>query len=71
MFGWLPRDPKGQPPRLHGVLYRSRARAEGVTLNLCPWCGEDIRFWMSPEERAKERDELARKSTLPAPPPEP
>jgi hypothetical protein len=31
--------------QLLGVAYRNKARAEGAVLNVCPWCGESLRWW--------------------------
>lgn len=31
--------------QLLGVAYRNKARVPGALLNVCPWCGESLRWW--------------------------
>jgi len=39
--GWLGDE---KQPRLIGIVYRPKARAQGIVLNHCPWCGASLRF---------------------------
>lgn len=39
--GWLGDE---KAPRKIGVTYRTKARADALILNFCPWCGKRIRF---------------------------
>jgi transposase len=49
--GWLEKAPKRAPPQLLGVQFKRRGNTETRMFNLCPFCGADIRFWMTAEER--------------------
>lgn len=31
--------------RCIGIAYKLDARDNGMMVNFCPWCGEDIQFW--------------------------
>lgn len=42
--GWVGEPLGTDPPKLIGVTYHTKARDPGIILNLCPWCGERIRF---------------------------
>ena len=35
---------------LIGLIYREKYKAQGIMLNLCPWCGESLRWWPDKEK---------------------
>lgn len=41
-MGW-PADVSSGPPQYIGIVYRPKARAQGILLNACPWCGARVR----------------------------
>jgi len=44
VYGWPAKATTGSATRL-GVVYRERARAPGMMLNVCPWCAAEIHWW--------------------------
>jgi len=36
------------------VAYHQTAAGQGMLLNFCPWCGQDIQFWRSEDDKGVE-----------------
>lgn len=43
MYGLPEPAPAGARPCILGLVYRRKARDQGVVLNRCPWCGAKLR----------------------------
>lgn len=38
-----------------GIIFRKRASDNGVVLNYCPWCGENIQWWHNSPFQEEEK----------------
>jgi hypothetical protein len=42
--------------RLLGIVYRVKAKTSGLILNVCPWCGETVKWWPEVAGTSEVRD---------------
>jgi len=52
---WEELDTPKPSTKLIGLLYRETSKAPGIMLNLCPWCGESLKWW--PDQDKKDKKE--------------